>query len=67
MLTSFSMYNAKSPACNDYTQFRILTAQLPWGNDALRSIFIEGLSDYIIDGMVGREAPTDFDEVVDLA
>uniref|UniRef100_A0A3Q2VY37 Retrotransposon gag domain-containing protein n=1 Tax=Haplochromis burtoni TaxID=8153 RepID=A0A3Q2VY37_HAPBU len=55
------------PVCYFASQFRTRAAKLQWGGASLRSIFLEGLADYIRDEMAGREAPKTLDEAVDLA
>uniref|UniRef100_A0AAZ1XJF9 Retrotransposon gag domain-containing protein n=1 Tax=Oreochromis aureus TaxID=47969 RepID=A0AAZ1XJF9_OREAU len=45
------------PVCHFASQFRTLAAELNWGDASLRSIFLEGLADYIRDEMTGREGP----------
>uniref|UniRef100_A0A1A8RC02 CCHC-type domain-containing protein n=1 Tax=Nothobranchius rachovii TaxID=451742 RepID=A0A1A8RC02_9TELE len=49
------------------SRFRTKAAKLRWGDDALKAIYLEGLSSRIRDGMIGRETPGTLDEAADLA
>uniref|UniRef100_A0A3Q2VTY0 Retrotransposon gag domain-containing protein n=1 Tax=Haplochromis burtoni TaxID=8153 RepID=A0A3Q2VTY0_HAPBU len=61
------LHQGSRPVCHFASQFRTLAAKLKWGDTSLRSIFLEGLADYIRDEMTGRETPKSLDEAVDLA
>ena len=47
-------------------QFRILSAELSWNNEALVATFLHGLSDRVKDELAGRTIPTDLDRVISL-
>lgn len=47
-------------------QFRILTAELSWNNEALVATFLHGLSDRVKDELAGRSLPADLDGVITL-
>lgn len=57
----------ESASVGQYTlQFRILTAELSWNNEALVATFLHGLSDRVKDELAGRSLPADLDGVITL-
>uniref|UniRef100_A0A8D3E617 Retrotransposon-derived protein PEG10 n=1 Tax=Scophthalmus maximus TaxID=52904 RepID=A0A8D3E617_SCOMX len=47
--------------------FRTMARQSDWNSPALRDVFLQGLADYIKDGLVSHEIPPTLDELIGLA